>query len=277
MRSLKRWLNLRQMADSNEQSWLSAVGGALPLVGPIVNTVGGLLGANMQTDANIHSAKRQFRWQRDWQREQLAYNEPKMQMARLLEAGINPHLAYAKGADAGNWSSSVSVPSYQAGNFQAALTGLGTQLQQARLMSAQADLTENKSDESRVKQDLMRSQKAVLDSNPFLDKTYFAAFVTNLQSIAALKKQEADFMTRSANYQGISTQGESKMFFEIEQIRSKYNLNDADSKIRAEILKSKGFQNDIDKMMRDWIVDGKVNYGQIEKMIPIIMMLFKGK
>lgn len=250
---------------------------AMPAVIPAgINVLGGMLGAGLQKDANIHAAKRQFRWQRSLIEEQNIYNSPKAQMARFAEAGLNPHLIYGQGS-AGNWESSAQAPNIRPADYQSALSGIGTQMAQAQLMHNQAQLTKTKVDESTVKQELMKSQKAVVESNPFLDVTYFNAFVQNLIATAALKKQEADYMTRPADYKGINTQGEAKMFFEIEQLRSKYNLNDADSKVRAEIIKSKQFQNDIDELMRNWVVDGKVNYGQIEKMIPIIMMLFKGK
>ena len=48
-------------------------------------------------------AKEAYMWERnasvnDWHRDN-AYNHPEQQMARLRQAGLNPHLVYGKGAD----------------------------------------------------------------------------------------------------------------------------------------------------------------------------------
>lgn len=74
------------------------------------------------------------------------YNTPEMQMNRLKEAGLNPHLVYGNGSVTGN--TSTQTPKYQAPNIQRLptemlnpLSILG-QFQDLRTKKATADLTE---------------------------------------------------------------------------------------------------------------------------------------
>lgn len=232
------------------------------------NTAGNLLGADIQQGANIHAAKRQFQWQRAWQREQLDYNTPKNQMLRFQDAGLNPNLVYGQG-DSGNWSSSVSVPNIQPSNYQAAVANLGTQVQQARLLSSQADLTQQKVVESGVKQELMKSQAAVVKANPYLNKSYVDAVVAQAELAASMKKVAAE-------YQPIEKQmALSKVQQEINVLSRQYNLAELDGKIKAEVLVSKAFQNSLNRLIEKWIQDGKVDGDSIR--FGVMMLLQKLK
>lgn len=78
----------------------------LPLVG---NAFSGLFGIGSQASANkanMELAKYQNEWNEYMWNKQNEYNTPKNQMARYLDAGLNPNLIYGSGsASAGNSSS----------------------------------------------------------------------------------------------------------------------------------------------------------------------------
>lgn len=75
------------------------------------NILGGLFGMGSQASANkanMELAKYQNEWNEYMWNKQNEYNTPKNQMARYLEAGLNPNLIYGSGsASSGN---STSVP-----------------------------------------------------------------------------------------------------------------------------------------------------------------------
>lgn len=75
------------------------------------NILGGFLGMGSQASANkanMELAKYQNEWNEYMWNKQNEYNTPKNQMARYLDAGLNPNLIYGSGsASAGN---STSVP-----------------------------------------------------------------------------------------------------------------------------------------------------------------------
>lgn len=264
---------MAEVKATDVQPWMQAIGSAMPVIGPAMNAALGAWGANIQSDANLHAAKRQFRWQKAWQREQLEYNTPKNQMARLAEAGINPHLAYAKGGDAGNWMGSSQVPQIKAGDFQGALMGLGTQLAQMRLMNAQTNLTDQKTDESGIKQDLMQAQKDLVKANPYMKPEYVDAMVKNLSAVADLKAMERNFSFSKTNdpVTGVRwDRGWLKMQRELDLLNQKYNLNNADQKIKAEIVESKDFQNDMNNFQRKFMEDGEVNREHILYFIKVL-------
>jgi hypothetical protein len=64
-------------------------------------------------------------WNKSWERE-IAYNDPSAQMQRLQNAGINPHMAYAKGG-VSNTASSGTLPQYSQESLQVA-PGIGQRL-----------------------------------------------------------------------------------------------------------------------------------------------------
>lgn len=247
---------------------LAFMAAAAPYVATGANMIGNLVGANKQSDANIHAAKRQFQWQRAWQREQLEYNSPKNQMLRFQEAGLNPNLMYGQGSP-GNWEGSASVPNIDAANYQAAYANIGTQVQQARLLSSQADLTEQKVQESGIKQELIKTQTAVLAANPYLNKQYVEAFVSQMESAAAIKKVELQYapVEKQMNL--------SKIQQEVEVLSQKFNLGSVDAKIKAEILQSKEFQNYLNSLTKKWIEDGGVDGDSIRYGSLLLLQKFK--
>lgn len=232
-------------------AWLAM---AIP---PLINTIGGLIGQDRQADHNRGLAAYQHGQNMELLKYQLDYNSPAAQMGRFKDAGLNPNLVYGQGSP-GNMESPPRYPDIKPTDMQSALMGIGTQFQQARLLSAQADLTSMKVDESGVKQDLMKSQKALTDANPFLEPGYVSSLVSNLESIARLKKQEADFMLSGQASTGATTQGQAKMMLDINRLAQQVGLQNQDAEIKANIIKSKEFQNALQEIQLKWMRDKEI-------------------
>lgn len=78
----------------------------LPLVGDVASGLFGIGSQASSNKANMELAKYQNEWNEYMWNKQNEYNTPKNQMARYLEAGLNPNLIYGSGsASAGNSSS----------------------------------------------------------------------------------------------------------------------------------------------------------------------------
>lgn len=233
--------------------------------GPVVaNVLGALGGARMQEKANIRMSKREHAQNMELMKYQLDYNSPANQMARFRDAGLNENLIYGQGTS-GNMESAPKYPNLQAGNYQGALAQVGTQVQQARYLNAQTDLTRVKTDESGAKKELMQMQRNLTASNPYMRKEYVDAMVRQIEATANLKKQEWDWSDTFEQTEGkngnieFRKRGMIKMSKELDLLMSKFNLQQADQKIRAEILSSKEFANYINDLQKKWIADGELN------------------
>lgn len=224
---------------------------AIPsVIATAANVIGGSYGASKQKDYSMEIAK--------YQNE---YNLPVNQMARLTDAGLNPNLMYGV-ASPGNMSAPQPV------NVSAPYEGIGTTY-------LQAGLTSSKTSESSQKREVMKVQKEVLEANPWLNSGYVNALVSSMMSTAAMKKQEADFYTGDAKYEGVSKPGIQKMQLEIETLVQRFNLNQADQKIKAEIVQSKEFQNEIDEVKARWLTDATINPQTIMEGVKMLLMYMK--
>lgn len=240
-----------------------AAGSILKETFPVIaNVAGGLFGADRQADQNMKLAKFQHQQNLDLLNRQLQYNSPSAQMARFKDAGLNPNLIYGQGSS-GNMESPPRYPDIKAADYQAALAGIGTQVQQANLMKAQTDLTNQKVDESGVKQSLMKQQAAVLKANPFLNSAYVTAFVENMKQSALLKERQAKqlgfFTEGQAIYNGAKIPlGAAKIRRELDLLAQRFDLGEKDKKIKAEIFQSKDFQNQLSEIQLKWMRDSEI-------------------
>lgn len=251
-----------------------ALAGLTALPG-VVNTIGNLFGAHQQGQLNQKYAATEHKYNMELLKYQLDYNAPKSQMQRYIDAGLNPNLIYGQGTP-GNMESAPKYPNIQAPNIQAALGNLGTQYQQARLMSAQTNMITQKTEESGVKQDLMRAQENLVKANPYMRKEYVDAMVLQLTSVAKMKEQEKSFML---GYQQSTVgtditfrpAGMMKMEAELNALMQKVGLQEADSKIKAKILESKGFQNALQEIQVKWMKDADITPQHIYLFIQMLM------
>lgn len=247
----------------------SLIGGALATA---ANVIGGNRGADKQYHTNKKLARLQHNQNMELLKYQLDYNSPASQMSRFKSAGLNPNLIYGQGSP-GNMESAPRYPDIKPPDYQTPLSNIGTQVTQLSLGQAQAELVNQKVNESGIKQDLMRAQTNLTNANPHLNKQYVDAMVLNLESVAKLKEQEANFMTTTDHYKGINTHGYQKMQLEIETLAQRFELNTADQKIKAQIIQSKDFQNAILKIQKDWISNGEITPQHIYQ--GIMMLLSK--
>lgn len=244
---------------------------ATPFILKGLDMLGGLFGARQQYKSQRRLNQQQYAQDLKMMQYQLDYNDPASQMQRFKDAGLNPHLVYGQGTP-GNLESPPRYPQQQAPDYSY-LQGLGSSFMQMKLMQSQANLTDARIDESTVKQDVMRQQKNVLAANPYLNPAYVNAMVTNLQSTAALKKQEADFMTLGV-YDKEGRKGEAgivKMQVEIDTLIQRFNLNSADQQIKAKVLQSKEFQNALQEIQVNWLKSGEITPQHIYQGIMILL------
>lgn len=223
-----------------------------------------------QNRLNRENAEWAFNKELELRKFQMDYDTPQAQMQRLKDAGLNPNLIYGSGsAAAGSFEapSAPNVPGVSSHSIDAAVLGnLGTEFQQARLMAAQTDLTQMRTEESTVKQDLMKAQKDVTKANPYLKEGYVDSLVAQLKATADLKKQEASFMleqvTGKVNGKDVDVPGVARGYVimqeQMRQLFNKFQLQEADLKIKAQILESKEFQNALSEIQVQWMRDGDI-------------------
>lgn len=255
----------------------------------VLNTIGGLIGAGQQSNKNMELAKyqsaqnmkmAQYQYAQDMKMMQYQnqYNSPAAQMARYEAAGLNKNLVYGQGSP-GNMQQApkypdLKYPDIRQADYQSAFAGIGTQLLQNQLLAAQVDLTKNKADESGVKQDLIKAQTNLTNANPYLNKGYVSAMVTNLESIAKLKEQEATVMTNYIAPKDGERGGEFgmiKMVKELELLEQKYRLGQSDKAIKAKILESKEFQNELQEIQVKWMKDKEITPQHIYQGIMLLL------
>lgn len=245
--------------------FLPAAGGA------IVNFLGGIYGQKEQQANNMELAQYQNRQNLKFWRMNNRYNTPAAQMQRYLDAGLNPNLIYGQGSP-GN-ATSPTAADIKPADIQSVYSNLGTNFQQSRLLAAQADLTRQKTTESGTKSELNQAQKDLVKANPYMRSEYVNALVTQLQSVARLKEQQASFMTSYMEDKD-GKRGETGFLImekEIELLYQKYNLGQADQKLKAEVLQSKEFQNSILEVQKKWMTESDITPQHIYQGILLLL------
>lgn len=263
------------MAENNNSQWAGIAGGlistgvnAISRGGPKRQYKYNLKLAEYQNAINRANAEWAFEKDMEMKKWQLAYDSPEAQMKRFKDAGLNPNLIYGQGTP-GNMQHAPEfpkLPGVSVGSVDAASLGaLGTEFQQARLMASQTDLTRVRTDKVSYDKELTQAQTAVAKANPLLAPGYVSSLVTQLKATADLKSQERDFMLSpsqsSVNGQPINdgpARGYVKMAEQLRLLSQKFNLGEADQKIRAQILQSKEFQNALQQVQVEWMRDAEI-------------------
>jgi len=260
-----------------------------------LNILSDAIASKRQLKHNKSLAAYQFGQNRQLLQEQLAYNTPKAQMERYKDAGLNPNMVLSQGS-AGNQSAPLSYP-----DIKPADVGYGAQLgsvlmdqflkvRQGELLKTQTDLNNVKKDEVTINKDLKRAQTEVVKANPYLNKSYVDAMVTQLQSTALMKKQEADFLLQET-----SADQKNRFFYEQEggaynvergwiklsnQLRlldQKFELGEKDQQAKAQIIQSKEFQNELQKIQVDWMTNAEITPQHIYQGIMLLLGKLIGK
>jgi hypothetical protein len=209
--------------------------------------------------------------------EQRAYDSPSAKMARLKAAGLNPFLAYE---GVGQMNSPMinmnSLPAANMGHIDTSYGNIGSEVMDAALAQTQMGMTNQKIEESKTKQALIQAQEELVKANPQMRPAYVDALVKQVEATAALKQQEKRWSEWSVTdpergYIGYQ-QGYIKMDKELELLFQKYNLNNADQKVKAQIIESKDWENDIKEIQSKWLKDGEITPQHIYQGLMMLLM-----
>lgn len=211
-----------------------------------VDLIGGWIGQSQQRRENRRMRK---------------YNSPKAQMQRYREAGLNPNLIYTQGSS-GSWGAPQ--------DYQSMYSGMGSSFIGAAQTAAQTELTEQKTEESVSKTDLINAQEDLVRANPFLDPEYLANFVEKGIADSQIKRQERDYKL-STDAEGFEN-GLRKMQTEVDLLMQRYQLGEADKKIKAKVFESKDFQNELQRIQLNWMKDGDLTPQHIYQGIMMVLM-----
>jgi len=198
-----------------------AVGYAAGLVGGFGRDLVNFFMNRANNEANSRLALNQNRYNLEqWERE-TAYNSPAAQMARLREAGINPHLAYSQGQVMNEAASSPDMTSATYQPFQAQTSFDPATFAQINLLNAQAEQARSNaaladSQLPEAQQRILKMQQDMLESAQRIKN--FESQISEIQ--ARVKSLEADAKLKDASRLNI--------FFEQE-----YKREDMRQKIRS--------------------------------------------
>lgn len=237
--------------------------------------------AEDQSKLNRENAQWAFEKELELRRYQAEYDLPKNQMARYADAGLNPNLIYGQGSPGHFEAPNMpAVPGVNMGAVDAHVLGnIGTQLQQARLMAAQTDLTKVKTEESSTKQDLNKAQEALIKANPYLREEYVDAMVLQLKSVADMKAQESRWKLRETWTQDADgtmvydAKGVQVMQKQLDLLEQKFKLGTSDQKVKAQIIQSKEFENALKEIQVAWMKDADITPQHIYQGIFMLMQM----
>lgn len=253
-----------------------------PLI-PVIYAAASMASQLFQNRANKKQADRAY--ERDRQSTDVAYgrelelmkyqntyNTPLAQMQRFKDAGLNPNLVYGQGSP-GNMQSTPKVPQQAPARVaQVSMPDVAMLYQDARLKAAQTDLISSKTDESGIKQDLMKVQTEVARANPYLAPGYLDSMVSQMKSAAAMKEQEASWhLDQTVGTGDGRAMGMAKMDQQFDLLLQKWRLGEKDMKVKAEIIQSKEFQNDLAEIQRNWMKDASITPQHIYQFIMMFL------
>lgn len=251
----------------------------VPLIAAGVSAIGSIIGNAQQRSANRRLAQFQADANERYLAQQNAYNTPQAQMARWRDAGLNPNLIYGQGTP-GNQSSSLTYPDIKPTDYSNMYSNIVPAFSQALMTQTQVSAINAKTRQTYALTALNKLQAEVLAKNPLLDDEGFKATLEGLKSAAELKA--LDVGVRSEDYKLRRSQREvqeatsghqiNKIFKEVELLEARFKLANADSGIRAQVLKSKEFQNELLQIQKRFMADGDITPGMILQFIQLILL-----
>lgn len=222
----------------------------------------------MSGAANKRAVKEQAKWNQKFIDQQNEYNTPANQMARFMDAGLNPHLVYGQGSP-GNQSS----PNHMERAPIPDLSNVIPLMNQTMMTQSQTEALDAKTQQTYTVTALKEVEKRVLERNPLLNDPAFFAIIDGLLSTAELKRGERGLQAVEMEYQ-TATVGlrAAKIEREIELMEQRFNLGQLDGSIKAEVLKSKEFQNAILEVQKKFLADGELGSQQILQFVQLLLM-----
>lgn len=200
--------------------------------------------------------KKNRQWQEDRMREQNEYNHPAQQMARLRQAGINPHLAYSQGSIS-NSSAGVNTPQQTPQDFSgigdAAQSYIATRMQQTQI------------DQMKKSMEVADAEKSLKQAQEIATLSGAAKTDQELLEMQSLLQTKIDQSKANLNQTNVNTQLAQtqigKVLQDISASRTGQRLSEAqisnikqtiaESSARIKLLKSQGKNTDIDSEIKD--------------------------
>lgn len=214
---------------------------------------------------------------RELLREQLEYDSPAAQMARYKAAGLNPHLIYGQGTS-GNQGAPLSfggMPGVNMGSVDASYPDIAGNFIRAAQAQAQLGLTEARTKESEIRQQVGTLQAEIAKTNPMLNPQVANSVSDAMMYVAQQKAQESRWMTQqTSDYNSLA---ERKVMAEVAALEQKLGLNTADLKIRNRILESKEFENAIKEIQTKWLKDAEITPEHIRQGLMLILGKMLGR
>lgn len=251
----------------------------LPAIVPIAMGLGsiaaGLIGQERQRKANMAIARYQTEADQQFMREMLEYNTPANQMRRFQEAGLNPHLIYGQGTP-GNQSQPVRHADIRPTDYQNLMDALPL-INQTMMTQAQVQATNAQTVRTGVLTELNRMQTRLIERNPALNDEGFKAILDSLKATAELKRQEADWAQGIQTFMidGVEMHGPAgviKMETELKRLIQRFDLEQQDMRIKAEILKSAEFRNAMSEIELRFMQDGDIEAGHILQFLKLFLL-----
>lgn len=251
----------------------------LSVVGPIALGLGSIassiVGQRTQYKHNMAIARYQTEADQAFMREMLEYNTPANQMKRFQDAGLNPHLIYGQGTP-GNQTQPVRHADIRPTDYQSLMEALPI-INQTAMTAAQVQATNAQTARTHILSELDKMRKRLIERNPLLNDEGFLAILDSLKATAELKRLEADWSlgTQAFTIDGIEMHGPAgalKMETELKRLIQKYNLDQQDMAIKAEILKSAEFRNEMAEIELKLLEDGDIAPGHILQFLKLFLL-----
>lgn len=240
-------------------------------LGGLVDTVFPFIGQARQETANMDIAKYQAAANERYMDKYNAYNTPANQMQRFEDAGLNKHLIYGQGSP-GNQSSPLTHPDIKSADYQS-MAQILPMINQTKMVNAQVQATNAKTRQTTVLIELNKLQAKVLEKNPLLNDTGFAAIIDSLKSTAEIKAQDVELKKQDVFFGEHSMSNRlSKVHNEVELLIQRFHLGTADLKIKAEVLKSMEFKNAILEVQKKFMTDSEITPQHIYEFAKLLLI-----
>jgi len=185
---------------------------------------------------------------------------------------MNPALAYGQGTP-GNQTQAQQAVTPDLPDWAAILGQSVNNLNTTLMQQTQRQLIEANTQNVTAKTSTEVVKKQILERNPMLNDTVFESRLSEIISKgqeqgARTQSAITDFQTKAENlkaaqrYNKISDMYmETKMAKEVDLLFQRFKINEADLKIKAEILNSKEFLNEFSRLEMEFIKSGNMNFG----------------
>lgn len=253
--------------------WGAIIAGVVAIVTALISGEQNKNQAERQASANMDLAKFQAQANENYLEKQLQYNTPANQMSRFQQAGLNPNLIYGQGSP-GNQQAPLSFPDIKPADYQKnTIDNIAPLFNQTRLVNSQVQAQDANTRQKHAQVELMKLQGRVIAANPLLDDEGFKATIDGLKAAAELKQNEANISGIKWYQEHATANTKVEMIWkQMELLEQRFQLNNADKAVKAQILKSKEFQNAILEVQKKFMTDGEITPQHILQFVQLLLL-----